>query len=107
MNPGRLRHRVTIQEPTETADTYGQPLLTWSTVCTCWAHVNPISGRERIDAAMSQSTVSHRITIRHRDGITPRMRVVYGDRTFGISAVINVAERDAEMILDCTEVISV
>ncbi|MFQ5774190.1 MAG: phage head closure protein [Kiloniellaceae bacterium] len=104
---GRLRHRLTIQAENPAADAGGgQGADPWAdpiTVATVWGRVEPLTGGERLRAMQVQDRLSHRITIRHRPGITPRMRIVFGARVFNVRAVINPEERDRVLELLCEE----
>lgn len=106
MRAGELRHKITIQELVEQVDEYGTPTgtSTWQDVCTVWAAIEPIQGREYVLLHSTQSELSARIRIRYRSGIKPAMRVVYGDRVFDIQAVIDTQERHIELQLMCIEV---
>lgn len=55
MQAGKLRHRVTIQEPVivQNPET-GAVNKTWRDVATVWAEVSPLSAREFIAAQASQ-----------------------------------------------------
>ncbi len=87
---GKLRHRITIERKTHEQDpTTGSLTPSWSPVAQgIAAAVEPLSGREFIAAAQTKSTVTARITIRYRDGITAAMRVIHGSTTYNISAAI-------------------
>jgi len=106
---GKLSKRITIQTPTETADSYGEPDLSWSSYHECWASIEPVSGRELVASQQTQAMVSHLVRIRYKAGVTPRMRVKYMKdgtaRYFGIGSVVNVDERNEEMQLACSEVL--
>lgn len=105
MRIGELRHRVIIQEYREIVDQYGTPIdQGWQDVCTVWAAVEPIQGREYILLQNTQSELTARIRIRYRPGIKPAMRVVYGQRVFDIQSVIDPEERHIELQLMCKEV---
>lgn len=104
MQAGQLRHRVTIQEPDPTQDEYGEAAPTWVDVATLWAAVEPLRGREFLEAQRLGAEVTTRIRIRHRDGIVAEMRVSWGDHTYDIEAVIHVEERQREIHLMCREV---
>lgn len=105
MRIGDLRHRVTIQEYSEIVDEYNTPVGgEWQEVCTVWAAVEPIQGREYILLHNTQSELTTRIRIRYRSGIKPAMRVKYGDRIFDIQSVIDPEERHIELQLMCREV---
>lgn len=89
MNPGRLRHRVTFEELTVELDSDGAQEEAWVAV---WpplsAEITPISGRELIAAAATQSKVTTRIKVRYRPGFKPSMRAVHRDTIYNIEAVI-------------------
>lgn len=90
---GKMRTAIAIQERIETRDTFGGPTLTWSTVATRWGRVEPLSGRELWQAQAARPDVSHRITLRHYDGLTPRHRLLVGSRVFNIESVLNIEEK--------------
>lgn len=104
MKAGPLRHRVTIQEKAGTGqDGYGEDLPVWSDVATVWAAVEPLRGREFLEAQRAGAEVTTRIRIRYRDGIEPEMRVSWGDHTYDIEAILHIEERQREIHLMCKE----
>lgn len=104
MRAGQLRHRITIQEPVETRDSYGSVKTTWSDLCTVWAGIWPIRAKEYVSAGQTQSEVTHTIRIRYRDDITSKMRIEFGTRYFSIvKPPINPDERKSKLDLVCTE----
>ena len=105
MRAGDLRHRVTIQEKQVTKNSYGEEVITWQDVATVWAAVEPLRGREFLEAQRAGAEVTTRIRIRHRDGIRPEMRVVRGSQIYDIEAVINVGGRGRELHLMCKELL--
>ena len=88
-----LRHSITIQTSTETREAGGGRTRAWSTFATARACIEPLRGRERLHAMQIEDSVSHKITIRWRSGVTGKMRVKFGTRIFNIRAAINVEER--------------
>lgn len=85
----RLRHRVTIEQVTETRDTWGGVDTTWSTLhASVPAEIVPLSGREFVAAQAAQAGVTARMTIRYVPGITTKMRVVHGSDIYNIEAVL-------------------
>lgn len=105
MNPGELRHRITIQQPTEIKDQYKRPVTGWADFAMVWAAVEPLRGREYLLAQNTNTELTVRVRIRYLKGVTPGMRVLYGGRVFDIQSVIDVDERHREMHLMCAEVI--
>jgi SPP1 family predicted phage head-tail adaptor len=103
---GKLRHRVTVQHlvagsPQQTAS--GQPDTSWQEFMTVWASIEPLNGRELFAAQEHHAEVTHRVRMRYHDGITPLMRVKFGDRYFGIFSVIDLELRGRELQLMCSE----
>lgn len=88
MQAGKLNQRVTIEQRSTTQDAIGQPVETWTTVATVWAHIRHPSGIEKIKSDADISIVKASIRIRYRTGIDAGMRVVHGATTYGIEAVL-------------------
>jgi SPP1 family predicted phage head-tail adaptor len=108
MESGRLRHFVTIQTVTDVQDEdTGNITPTPSTFAEVWAAVEPLSAREFIAAAASQSKVTARIVIRYLAGIKPSMRIVHGDHTYLVEAILEDPKSGLEYItLPVSEVVS-
>lgn len=101
---GRLRHRVTLQRFVAVDDGGGGTVEDWQDVATVWAAVEPIRGRERLEAMQLEQAVDHRVVIRYRPGLDGRnMRVLYRGRALHVAAVINVEERNRWLELLCEE----
>lgn len=98
MRSGTLRHRVTHQAYTETADTFGQMAQSWADAGTYWAGIRQLSARELEIAGQLQTRATHTITLRDvRATIRPRDRLVFDGRAFNVSHVENVEERQREL----------
>lgn len=105
MMSGRLRHKIVIQNPSESNGSYGETVTTWGTFATVWASVEPLNGREYFESQQTNAEVNFRFRIRYTASITPKMRISYDSRTFDIISVINVNERDRETVLMAKEVV--
>lgn len=110
---GRLRHRVSLQrnEPTQDQST-GEILDKWVEYAKVWASVEPLSAREFISAAATQSKITTRITIRYMDGVDASMRIVHtkrgAQRVFNIEGVLSDRESGLEYLtLPCSEGVSI
>lgn len=89
MNAGKLRHRVTIQNFTETQDPYsGEITKNWENLATVWAEVAPLSVREFIAASAEQGEITARITIRNMANITNQSRVLFRDKIYNIHGAL-------------------
>lgn len=103
MRAGRLRHKVIIQTPTEVNDSQGQPIKTWSTYAQPFASVEPLNGNELFTASGVNSKVIARIRLRYLAGLTTKMRILFDNRYYNIESPIDPAERNAEIVLMCSE----
>lgn len=100
---GRLRHRVTLQRPVTSRDTYGDAIESWVDVATVWAAMEDLSGREYWAAAQQASEVTTRVTIRYRDGVHVTWRIVHAVtwETYQIHAILDPDGRRRELQLLC------
>lgn len=46
LNPGNLRHAITIQRAAKTQNTFGEDVVAWSTLLTAHAQIRAMQGRE-------------------------------------------------------------
>jgi SPP1 family predicted phage head-tail adaptor len=104
MRAGALRHRVEIQSRSMSLSDTGSPSYTWSRHARAYADIQPNTGRESEIASEIAAVQTHLVRIRYVQGVTPRMRILWGTRTFDINSVVNVGERGRELQLLCTEV---
>lgn len=86
-----LRHRLTLQKEVQAPDGAGGYVRSWQDVVDLWAEVIPLKGkeggREIFLAARLQSTVTHRIIIRYRQGVNASQRLLFENRAFHIRHV--------------------
>lgn len=75
MTVGELRDVATLLVPAAVADSQGGQTTTWSDGDTVHAAIVPLSGREALAAGAVQSSLSTRITLRYRDGVTAQHRL--------------------------------
>ena len=92
---GRLRHRVTFQDPIEAQDTStgAVEVIDWEdTFPDVPAEIEWSSGRESIVSAQPQSVISGTIRVRWRPGMHAKQRIVWttsaGTRLFNIAGVL-------------------
>ena len=103
MRAGNLRHRITIQAPTEASDGIGGMTTTWSTFKTVWAAIWPLKGAEYIATAQTTSEITHKVRIRYLSGVTPKHRIKWGTKYIDIESVINPDERNIYYEMMCKE----
>lgn len=101
---GCRRSVIAIQSQTSTQDAYGQPLQTWTTICTLQGKIRVATQREVFQSNQLTSQVTHVIEAWWLSvGIAPGMRAVYGSHVYRIQAVNNLEERNMELRILCLE----
>lgn len=98
------RERVTIQHLTTTKDEYGEPQESWSDVARVKASVTPESGREVIRGERVDAVQRYLVTIRYRDDVSPRDRLVWQGRTLEIHQAAPMPGAVRRLELVCSEV---
>ena len=108
MRAGQLRHFVTLQRNVPTQDPKtGAMLDHWIDFVQVWAAVEPVSVRDFMAANAVQSAVSHRVSIRHLQGVKAGMRVLHDAAVYRVLGVLpdKVSGRDY-LTLPCEELSS-
>ena len=104
MNPGKLRHRVTIQGYDRETDRMGGGKRTYYDKFSCWASIEPKSGDRLYQAMAVKQDLTHTIRIRYREDVSIHDRVKYGNRFFYIESMVPDALK-TELVLECSEVV--
>jgi len=116
MRAGKLRHRITFQQATDVPRVSGQRGKVWDDVGTRWASIDPLTGKEALNAAQVQARVSHKITIRNRPpsptkpAAQLRIRWARSNQTvriFNIESALNWQEEGVESTIMATEAVGV
>ncbi|WP_294186353.1 phage head closure protein [uncultured Clostridium sp.] len=109
INPGELRHKISIQQYSKLTNDYGEVEINndgiWTEVMTIKAGIYPISGREFFAAETVNSEITHKVKIRYTEGLKPNMRIVFNNRIFSIESIINFKELNIELQLLCKELV--
>lgn len=85
---GKYDQRVTFQQKSATRNALGEEVVTWTDVCTVWAEVIPLRGREFYAANQTQQAVDVRFRIRARAGLTNDMRLLWKTAPYDITGLI-------------------
>lgn len=104
MKAGDLDQRVTVERFTSTQDELGQPIESWAPLFTCWAAVEPLTGREYLAAQAAVSEVTARIRMRFRPWMTAQDRVIHNGTIYGIESLVDVRSGHRELVLMCKAV---
>lgn len=99
----QLNKRITIQSLTQTKDTHGGQVDTWTDIALVWAGIKSLSGDERRITKEGGQAAEARteFMIRYRAGIIEKMRVLYGGKIYNIKHVNDLNEGHRFMILTC------
>ncbi len=107
IQPGSLRHSITIQSPSSQRDAAGQPITTWDNVLTTRASIIAASQREQVQGADATSLVTHTVTVRYPGAlirIVSGQRISHGSDIYLIQTVNNVMQRNRVLKLMCLQV---
>jgi head-tail adaptor len=96
IDPGKLKTRLQIQAPVETADGQGGVVRSYTTQATAWAQVTPFSARGAgagVEAGAEGAVARYRILLRSNFALTLQHRLVDGARIFRISGIRDYGDR--------------
>ena len=100
---GSLRHRITLQERSDTPDAGGGTATAWVDVAQLWASVEMLSGTERVQAMSVGAIRRYQVRTRYRAGISAAHRFLHDGRILNIRAVRDVGERRQWIEFSCEE----
>ena len=101
MPAGRYRHRLSVERPV--TERSGIDVASgWELVAHRWARVETLNGTEFWRAQQVESNATLRVTLREEvDGLNPKHRFLYGDRTLNIEQVLPDMEHDPRVGQTC------
>lgn len=100
---GALRHRLTLEQSSLNPDGGGGVTESWVQVAQVWGAIEPLSGRERVEAARIAGRHMYDITLRYRADVEPAMRFRLGGRIFHILSTEDVDGRGHWLKALCEE----
>jgi SPP1 family predicted phage head-tail adaptor len=90
---GEFRHRLQLEVADETQDGAGGVMRTFAPLGQVWARIEPVAFDDRVLSDKRLGVLTHRITLRRREGLTLSHRFVLGARIFVIRALRDPDER--------------
>jgi SPP1 family predicted phage head-tail adaptor len=81
---GARARRFVLEMPLERPDGFGGIIRTYTSGPQIWGAIEMLSGSERVHADRPEQSLTHRITLRYREGLTGAMRLASGPRRFTI-----------------------
>ena len=100
---GKLRHRLRIEAPTQSAGEGGGATLAWETIANVWAEILPASGREVFISDGISARVTHEVRLRYRADLVPAMRFIASGQTLDIRVVRDIDGRGLWLSCLCEE----
>lgn len=97
MRAGALRHRITIRQPSSTA-LDGYEADDYSNLATVWGAIEPLAGRELLEARAQLNAQPYRYRIRYYPGVTERHRLQWNGTEYKIESLENPELRNAELV---------
>lgn len=94
MRAGKLDRSITIQSFSNTVDSYGTPVETWTTLATLRAQIVQASTEEFIRAGGASPETVVIFRTRFIDGVTTSHRVVSAGRNLNIKEVKEIGRRE-------------
>ena len=105
---GRRREYIQLQERSSSSDGIGGQVVSWATVARSWASVVPLDRNDQESIRAGQETVEHsfHFDMRYRWNTrpTPKMRILWRDRTLEIRTVVDDDVMRKRIIVQCGEV---
>lgn len=87
-NIGALDRRITVQNYTESTDSFGQKVRSYATYKELWASVQEKSGTEGESGNQLVASKQVVFVIRYRTDLSETMRIVYGSWVYRIESII-------------------
>lgn len=103
---GERGRRFVLEVPLETPDGFGGIIRTFQPGPQLWGAMELLSQGERSVAAHVDAAVTHRVTMRWREGVSPAMRLQLGPRRFRIRAASDPDGRRRSLVLLVEEIAS-
>jgi SPP1 family predicted phage head-tail adaptor len=98
-----MRFRIVLQVPTNAKGTSGQDVHSYADWKTRWAGIDPMKGTELFTAQQTEASSEIVFKIRYLTGVTPKHRIRWDSRSFDIKSIVNIANRNRELLLYARE----
>ena len=95
---GARRRRFVLELPLESPDGFGGVIRTYAAGPQVWGAIEMIRGDEQVRAARPEQSVTHRVRLRYRDGVTAAHRLASGQRRFQIRTAADPDGRGRELV---------
>jgi SPP1 family predicted phage head-tail adaptor len=100
MESGKLRNRVIFQSGSAVA---GEGVTTWSDTLTVWGMDRQLVGTRLYEAMQQNSKIKGEVVVRYNSLINSSMRMKIGTRYLRIISIINIENRNVELVIPYEE----
>lgn len=100
-----MNRRILLRTMVRTPDGMGGYTETPTDVGPFWSHIEPLEGRELVEAMQTGMQRPHRFNIRYQSGMTGATLVIYDSRTFDVKSVVDPDEKHEQLIITSDEVV--
>lgn len=90
---GTMRERVDIYSQAQTVDDAGSITTAWTNVATTWARMTPTGASGVTLAERDDAVRYYTMTIRYMSDIGTNSRVIWRDRKFDVTGVVDETEQ--------------
>lgn len=106
IEPGEMRHVITIQTHVDGVDAEGGPTKAWSDAATARGKMIHLSGHQLEVALARDARVTARVKMHYYAGLAPAThRLKLGERVLNILYVDNVDELNRVLLVDVMEAV--
>ncbi len=102
-DPGQMTVRLLLEEPVNVPDGQGGATKTWAEIAAMWAKIEPVSSMVTERAGAEIGTITHRIWLRFREGVSAGQRLRKGSRLFVVKLVQDPDETGRYLTCLCEE----
>ena len=95
---GARARRFTIEMPIDVPDGFGGILRSYQPGPRVWGAMELLSTMERLQAGGLETLVTHRVSLRYRDGMSPDQRLSLGLRHFRIRSADDPNGRREQLV---------
>lgn len=100
---GTLKHVVTFQRYTETQNEFGEVIQGWYDLFTTHAAIKPLTSKEIFASQTTLNINTKKVFIRYQEDIQTADRILFNDKIFSITGILNHDEKNIMLEILCEE----
>lgn len=104
LGAGMLKRAIEIQKDAATSvGTDGMATESARSFAKPMAKIEPLTGRELVNASQVHAGVTHEILVRYIPGVTEQMWCLYDGRRLNFTSILNLHEANRWLVITATE----